>query len=105
MDSKSQAKFEARARIIKAMAHPTRLFIVDELSRKERCVCELTEMVGVDMSTMSKHLSQLKESGIVQDEKRGSQVYYTLRCPCLTNFFNCVESILKSKAKEQMELV
>ena len=62
MDLKSQAKYEARARIIKAMAHPTRLFIVDELARTdERCVCELTEMVGVDMSTISRHLAMLKK--------------------------------------------
>ncbi|NLE28149.1 MAG: winged helix-turn-helix transcriptional regulator [Phycisphaerae bacterium] len=105
MDAKTQAKFEARARIIKAMAHPTRLFFVDELSRGERCVCELTDMVGLDMSTVSKHLAVLKEAGIVQDEKRGSQVYYTLRCPCVMNFFNCVETIMRTKVKSQMELV
>jgi ArsR family transcriptional regulator len=57
MDSKTQARYEVRASIIKAMAHPSRLFIVDELSRGERCVCELTEMIGADMSTVSKHLS------------------------------------------------
>ncbi len=104
MDRKTQAKFEARAKVIKAMAHPTRLFIVDELSRKERCVCELTAMIGDDMSTVSKHLSLLKESGIVEDEKRGAQVYYSLRVPCVMNFFNCVESILKARIKELMEL-
>jgi len=105
MDAKSQAKYEARARIIKAMAHPTRLFIVDELAKGERCVCELTDMVGMDMSTVSKHLSVLKEAGIVQDEKRGVQVWYSLRCPCVTDFFQCVETILRTKAKAQMELV
>ncbi len=104
MDARTQAKFEARAKIIKAMAHPTRLFIVDELSRGERCVNELTDMVGTDMSTISKHLSILREAGIVQDEKRGAQVYYTLRLECVLNFFRCVETIMKSKAKEQMEL-
>ncbi|RPJ48319.1 MAG: transcriptional regulator, partial [Candidatus Latescibacterota bacterium] len=53
---------EARARIIKAMAHPTRLFIVDELARGERCVCDLAEMVGADVSTVSKHLSILRNA-------------------------------------------
>lgn len=105
MNAKTQAKYEARAKIIKAMAHPTRLFFVDELSRGERCVCELTEMVGLDMSTVSKHLALLKEAGIVQDDKRGSQVYYMLRCPCVMNFFNCVEKIMRTNAKSQMELV
>jgi len=105
MDAKTQARFEARARIVKAMAHPTRLFIVDELSRRQRCVCELTEMIGADMSTVSMHLAVLKGVGIVQDEKRGSQVYYKLRLPCILNFFGCVESVLKTTAEEQLALV
>ena len=105
MDAVTQARFEARARIVKAMAHPTRLFIVDELSRQERCVCELTEMVGADTSTVSKHLSILKNAGIVQDDKRGSQVFYTLRVPCVLNFFSCVESVIESIAKDQMRMV
>ncbi|MDH4156376.1 MAG: metalloregulator ArsR/SmtB family transcription factor [candidate division Zixibacteria bacterium] len=105
LNSARRARFEARAKIIKAMAHPTRLFIVDELSRQERCVQELTEMVGADTSTVSKHLSVLKAAGIIEDEKRGAQVYYSLRVPCVLNFFGCVEAVLESKAKEQMQLL
>ena len=105
MNTKERALYEARARIIKALAHPTRLFLVDELSRGERCVCELTEMVGADMSTVSKHLAVLKAAGIVADEKRGSQVFYTIRCPCVLKFFKCVEGVLKSNAREQAALV
>ena len=105
VDAKTKARFEAWAQVVKAMAHSTRLFIVDELSRRERCVCELTEMVGADTSTVSKHLSLLKNAGIVVDEKRGSQVYYTLCVPCVTNFFSCVESVLKNTAKERLKAV
>ncbi|MCX7016395.1 MAG: metalloregulator ArsR/SmtB family transcription factor [Candidatus Sumerlaeota bacterium] len=101
MDSKTFSRYDARARVIKAMAHPTRLFIVDELSRGERCVCELTDMVGADMSTVSKHLTVLKNAGIVQDDKRGSQIFYALRCPCIMDFFGCVESVLKTTARER----
>lgn len=104
MNKQTQARLEARAEIIKAMAHPTRLFVVDELSRQERCVCELTEMVGADVSTVSKHLSLLKRAGIVEDEKRGSQVFYRLKMPCVLNFFACVESVLESRAKEWAKL-
>ena len=105
MDKKTQARYEARARIIKAMSHPTRLFVVDELSKGERCVCELTEMIGADMSTVSRHLSILRGAGIVQDEKRGANVYYSLRVPCVLNFFDCVEAVLKAHAEEQKHLV
>ena len=104
MKTKERAFYEARARITKALAHPTRLFLVDELSRGERCVCELTEMVGADMSTVSKHLAVLRSAGIVEDEKRGSQVFYTIRCPCVLNFFKCVETVLKTSARDQAAL-
>lgn len=87
------------------MAHPTRLFIVDELSRGERCVCELTEMIGADVSTVSKHLSVLKNAGIVEDDKRGVQVYYSLKCRCVLHFFSCVETVLKTAARKQLDLV
>ena len=105
MDAKTQAKFEARAKIVKAMAHPTRLYIVEELSRRPRCVCELTDMVGADVSTVSRHLSMLKNAGIVQDDKRGLQVFYRLRVPCVVNFFSCVEGVLKANAKQQLDAV
>lgn len=105
MDAKTQALFEARAKVVKALAHPTRLFIVDELSRGKRCVCELTELVEADMSTVSKHLAILKGAGLVIDEKRGLQVHYRLKVPCILNFFKCVESVLAQNAKEQMALM
>jgi DNA-binding transcriptional ArsR family regulator len=93
MTAAAQAEYKAQARIIKALAHPTRLFIVDELSRGERCVCELTDLIGVEMPTVSRHLSQLKSAGILEDEKRGSQVFYRLRVPCVLNFFKCIEAV------------
>jgi len=104
MNARTMARFEARARIIKAMAHPARLMIVDELSRRERCVCELTDMVGSDVSTVSKHLGVLKNAGIVRDERRGSKVFYILRTPCILNFLSCVETVIKSQAEEQLDL-
>ena len=104
MDKKTRAHFEAKARIIKAMAHPTRLFIVDELSKRERCVCELTELIGADTSTVSRHLSILRSAGIVEDDKRGLQVFYSLKMPCILNFFSCVQQVQQRSAKEHEEL-
>jgi DNA-binding transcriptional ArsR family regulator len=92
---------DARAKVLKAMAHPTRLFIIEELEKGEHNVCDLTAMVGADISTVSKHLSVLKQAGIVLDDKRGNQVFYRLRVPCILNFFGCVESVLENRAKEQ----
>lgn len=104
MDQKTLMRYEARAAILKALAHPTRLFLVDELSKGERCVCELTALVGADISTVSKHLSVLKNAGILHDEKRGLQVYYRLKIPCVLNFFSCCEVVMKTRAEEQILL-
>ncbi len=105
MDPKTKAQFEARAQVIKALGHPTRLFVVHQLSEGERCVCELQEMIGSDMSTVSKHLSVLKTAGVIVDEKRGNQVFYTLVVPCVMNFFDCVESVLQARVQQNIELL
>ncbi len=105
MEPDVKAKYQMRARILKAMAHPTRLFLIDELARGERCVCELTAMVGADTSTVSKHLSVLREAGIVSDEKRGLMVFYSLRVPCVTNVFKCVEGVLEANAAATLSAI
>lgn len=93
----TQQQFDERASVVKAMAHPSRLMMIDELSRGERCVCDLRDLVGADISTVSKHLTVLKKVGIVEDEKRGKNVYYRLKVPCVLNFFQCIESVLAAR--------
>jgi ArsR family transcriptional regulator len=105
MNAKTRARLEARAKILKALAHPTRLFIVEELAGGEKCVCELQEMIGADTSTVSKHLAQMKSAGLVEDDKRGAQVYYTLRATCVPGFLDCIQNILRENAKRQLECV
>ena len=92
MNPVKRRQFEQREGVLKALAHPSRLMMVDELARGERCVCELTALVGADISTVSKHLSLLKKAGIVEGAKRGLQVFYRLRAPCAKDFFDCVEA-------------
>jgi DNA-binding transcriptional ArsR family regulator len=89
----SVAQFKNQAQVFKALAHPGRLLMLDELSRGERCVCELAALVGSEMPTVSRHLSQLRNAGIVEDEKRGAQVFYRLATPCVMNIFQCVASV------------
>ena len=104
MDATIQTTFESRAKVLKAMGHATRLFIVHELGDGEKCVCELQEKIGADMSTVSKHLSVLREAGVVGSTKRKNQVFYSLRCPCVLQMFSCIESVLSTKAYEPIEL-
>lgn len=83
-----------KADIFKSLGHPTRLQIVEKLADGEQCVCALLEMFDVDMSTLSRHLSVLKNAGVVLDERRGKNVFYRLRCPCILNMFDCLEEVL-----------
>ena len=101
METIKQTELATRARVFKALGHPSRLFILEQLAQGERCVCELTEMIGADVSTVSKHLSVLKGAGVVQDQKRGLQVYYRLKMPCVLGFFQCVGEVLEYNAEEQ----
>lgn len=105
MDQRTRQAYEARARVVKALAHPARLFMVDRLAEREYCVCELAEIVGSDMSTISRHLSQLREAGIVEDDKRGTQVFYRLTMPCVLQMFKCIEPVLLAKARAYREAV
>ncbi|MDM7926745.1 MAG: metalloregulator ArsR/SmtB family transcription factor [bacterium] len=105
MEKLDSSKYALHAKILKALAHPTRLFIVDALGKKEHCVCELTQMIGADTSTVSKHLSLLKNAGIVGIEKRGTNVYYTLKIPCALNFLRCSREVMEASLAEQIKAI
>lgn len=105
MNTRQQRVYEMRARIIKALAHPARLLIVDELAKGPHCVCDIRNLVGLDLSTVSKHLSVLKNAGIVQDERKGTQIFYSLRCPCVLDFFACAEKVLRTTTRDQICLM
>lgn len=93
----NDSKYEQMAVVMKAMAHPTRLFILDKLNEKEHCVCELQELIGADMSTVSKHLSVLKNAGIIDNRKHNNQVFYSLICPCVLDVYQCVIEVNSRK--------
>jgi ArsR family transcriptional regulator len=105
MTEKEKLIYAAKARVIKALAHPTRLWMVERLADGERCVCEFADAVDADFSTVSKHLALLRQAGIVEDEKRGKQVFYRLKVPCVIKFMSCVEAVIVSQAKEQSALL
>lgn len=97
--------YEAKAQIIKAMAHPSRLIMLDALAAGEKCVCDLQEIVGSDMSTVSRHLGLMKAAGLLADRREGNQVFYRLRVPCVLGFFGCVEAVLREDVASQTRLV
>ena len=104
MKADDRKRYEAKAAVLKALAHPTRLWMVEQLEAGERCVCEFAEVIDADFSTVSKHLTVLRQAGIVQDEKRGKQVYYSLKVPCVLKFMQCVEAVLSVRALEHVSV-
>ena len=102
MFKKNRTLLEKRSQVFKALAHPARLFIVEQLAAGEKCVCELTAMLELDTSTVSKHLSVLRNAGVVSDQKRGLMVYYSIKMTCVLGFFSCIQKSLDEEAREQL---
>ncbi len=103
MNDKQHSLNDERARILKALGHPSRVFIIDTLQERPKTVGELTELIGSDASTVSKHLSILKSVGIVTDRKQGNLVFYSLRCAeCISQFFGGVEAVMKANLERQV---
>jgi ArsR family transcriptional regulator, arsenate/arsenite/antimonite-responsive transcriptional repressor len=93
----SRSQFKKQASIMKALANEARLMIVNRLNEGECSAGELTKLVGLDQTTVSKHLLVLRSNGIVEDRREGSNVYYKLLCPCVVNFFSCATQVLKER--------
>ena len=94
-----QAK--TRADILKALAHPIRVLIVDALTHEDLCVCDLNELAKIDQSGMSRHLSMLKQAGIVTNRREGMKVFYHLQTPCILGAFECAVDVVRADAKRK----
>jgi ArsR family transcriptional regulator len=85
--------FSRQVKVMKALAHPSRQLIAHALLDHELCVCELQEMLGQNMSTVSRHLSVLKNAGLLVEEKRGLYVYYRLCCKGFRDFLIAMKKV------------
>ena len=103
MTKEEEIRSRTRAAVLKALGHPTRMFIIEKLNEQPHCVCELTEMIGADTSTVSKHLSVLKNAGLVTDAKDGTMVRYSLACSCIMEFIGCIENVIRKNLEKQLE--
>jgi len=103
MDVRPKAHYEARARVAKALAHPSRLLILDALAQGELCVHDLTALVRADQSTVSRHLGVLRNAGLVDLRKERTLAFYRIKVPCLEGFWGCIETVLSKTLNEQKE--
>jgi ArsR family transcriptional regulator len=97
------AEAELRVKIIKAMAHPVRLMVIEFLLGGERSFSEVFNLFHLDKSTISKHLLVLKESGVISSRKAGREMIYTLEVPCVADFFRCATVVIKDKVNKQLK--
>lgn len=81
-----------RASLLKALAHPSRLLIIEMLEAQTRTVGELRDAIGSDLTTVSKHLAVLKRVGLVLDHKEGTYSHYRLTCSCVSHLIDCLEA-------------
>ncbi|MEI8140446.1 MAG: metalloregulator ArsR/SmtB family transcription factor [bacterium] len=96
-----QAK--VRADILKALAHPVRIMIINALVDGARCVCELNKLAEIDQSGLSRHLAILKKAGILSDRREGMKVFYHLETPCILKAFECAVDVVRADAKRRTE--
>ena len=104
LSRKKQLLFEKQAEIVKAMAHPLRIAILDFLKEGEQCVFDIAQQIGSERSNVSRHLSVMVGAGVLEHRKEGLKVIYRLKTPCILEFFSCVTNILKWQAKENEKL-
>lgn len=90
----SRDKLQVAARILKVIAHPVKLEILQILGDHQAMdVTSLCECIGAgcEISMMSHHLAKMKDNGILTSEKRGKQVFYSIADKSILKLFNCLE--------------
>lgn len=97
MNIEIENEFLEKAEIFKSLAHPTRLFIIHSIKDEKKSVKELSKLVEIDISTMSKHLDILKKHKIIKGEKIKNFVYYRLAIPCVLDFMSCAMKVINKK--------
>ena len=105
LTKKKQLLFEKQAEIVKAMAHPLRIAIVEFLKDGPQCVCDIAEYIGSERSNVSRHLSVMVRAGLLEYHKEGLKVIYKLKTPCILDCLSCITTCLKQQVKESEKLL
>ncbi|AKD05294.1 metalloregulator ArsR/SmtB family transcription factor [Pontibacter korlensis] len=88
-----QKMLERTAYVLKCVAHPVRISIIDLLEQSERLtVTQLQEVLQIEQSLLSHHLTNMRDKGIVDTQREGKNVYYSLTDHSITNIISCIQS-------------
>lgn len=104
MDDRERMHCELTAHMFRALANPMRIFLLDKLRERPWCVCELAAEAGIGKSVASKHLSMLKEAGLVESRKVGTENQYSLAAPCVIELASCAEGTILTNRKKSLYL-
>jgi len=85
-----QARIERAAAVLKTVAHPLRLRIVELLELGEKSVTELKGLLGVTQPLTSQHLSQMRMRGVLGSRREGTTVYYSIANPDVVKVIHCI---------------
>ena len=97
--------YARQSEIVKAVAHPVRMAILDFLKDGEQCVCDIAEHVQSERSNVSKHLSVMVSAGVLESRKEGLKVIYKLKTPCVLDFFSCIARVIEQQVRESQQLL
>ena len=95
MAGPQREKNELRTTILKALANLTRICIMEKLREGPHSVSRLAERVQSDISTVSKHLSILKSAGLIEDQKDGTSVYYSLTTDSILDILASIDVVIR----------
>ena len=100
MNTTDKNRLDVTAELFRAIGHPMRLSMLEKLKEEPWCVCELAAKLGLNKSVASKHLSLLHDVGVLDVEKRGTQVIYSLAAPCVVEMSRCsYDAIVRQRLK------
>ena len=98
-----QAK--ARAEVFKALAHPVRLQVALALREGELSLGQLQKRVAVTISTLSRHVTQMKKAGVVAERRAGARVIHSLVLPALLDAVEPAQRVVAQRVRRQQQSV
>ena len=105
LDTNKRVLFEKQAEVVKSIAHPLRIAVIDFLKDGEQCVCDIADYIGAERSNVSRHLSVMVNSGVLDSRKDGLKMIYRLKTPCVVNFMSCVTEVLAEQLRGDLQLL
>jgi DNA-binding transcriptional ArsR family regulator len=97
--------YQLKAEVLKALAQPTRLKILECIRKGERCICEIVPAINGEQSNISRHISVMQKNHLISTRKDGVRVMVRVKDPAIFEIIDKVGALLKRQIKEQEEIL